>query len=73
MARASSALSRQKDPEFLRLSLWPMVSLGIVFYFCSYKAQENIKENSFIMVLRGVIVAFFESLWISFVSATVSC
>ena len=30
-----------------------MVSLGIIFYFCLYNTQENIKNNIFIMVLRG--------------------
>ena len=29
-----------------------MVSIGILF--CLYKTQENIKNNIFIMVLRGV-------------------
>ena len=33
-----------------------MVSLGIIFYFCLYKTQENIKNNIFIMVLSGGIV-----------------
>ena len=31
-----------------------MVSLGIIFCFCSYKAQENIKNIIVIMVLREV-------------------
>ena len=35
----------------------PMVSLGIIFYFCSYKAQENIKNIIFVVVLRGGIVS----------------
>ena len=31
----------------------PMVSLGIIFCFCSYKAQEDIKNSIYIMVQRG--------------------
>ena len=27
--------------------------LGFIVYFCSYKAQENIKDAIFDMVLRG--------------------
>ena len=35
----------------------PLVFDGLLrnyFYFCLYKTQENIKNNIFIMVLRGV-------------------
>ena len=31
-----------------------IVSLEIISYFCLYKAQENIKNIMFIMVLRAV-------------------
>ena len=37
------------DPHGINYSL-----LRNYFYFCSYKAQENIKNIIFIMVLRGV-------------------
>ena len=37
----------------LQQRLFPMVSLGIIVYFCSYRTQENIKNGIFMMVLRG--------------------
>ena len=52
----------------LERGLWvTMVSLGIIFYFCSYKTQENITNPIFIMVQKGGIgqpSEAFMGLWI---------